>query len=804
MLRPAPPAPMTLESNRNPVPAWIRVRTSLLVVCLLVLLPARQTFGQDAIARGTSWQARWIGVAEEGDRSPPNTWICFRREVELARAPQRVSARIAVDSRYWLWINGELAVYEGGLKRGPTPKDTYYDEVDLSGRWQAGTNTVVVLLWHFGKHGFSHKSSGRAGLLVEMELDDEVLLSDARWRARVHPGYGTAEAPPAPNYRLVESNVRFDARMDLDGWLQPGYEDREWPAAVEYGVPPVGPWNDLVRRPIPLLRDLGRRRYERLELLDPVAGKRTIVAHLARNATLHPYLKVRAPEGLTIDIRTDNYRGGGEYNLRHEYVTRSGVQEYEALGYLNGHSVHYTVPEDVEVLELAWRETRYDTDILGAFTCSDPFYDRLWRKSVDTMLLNMRDGIQDPDRERAQWWGDATIVLGEIFNSCDERGHRLVRKAILNLVDWQREDGVLYSPVPGNWRKELPMQMLASVGEYGIWRYVLYSGDVDLLREVYPRLLKYLDLWELGADGLVVPRAGDWTWGDWGAHKDMPVLFNAWYALALRGQRAMAAELGDEGRVQEAERRLATLAESFERNFWTGSAYRSAEHPQRTDDRANALAVIAGLVDVEQYPAISSVLRRQHHASPYMEKYVLQALLRMGYTDAALTRMKLRFGPMVASEHSTLWEQWEWSPEGKSSYNHAWSGGPMILLDEYVAGIAPLEPGYATYRVRPQLGRLVAVRAEVPSVKGLIRVRVDRDRTHYRLRLESPANTIAIVHVPVDAVEDLGRIRANGVLVWAPGGEVASVEGLEYLGRSGGHHRFAAAPGVWRLEAVRE
>ncbi len=86
----------------------------------------------------------------------------------------------------------------------------------------------------------------------------------------------------------------------------------------------------------------------------------------------------------------------------------------------------------------------------------------------------------------------------------------------------------------------------------------------------------------------------------------------------------------------------------------------------------------------------------------------------------------------------------------------------MTLLTEYVAGIAPLEPGYATYRVRPQLGRLSAVRAEVPSVKGPIRVRVERDRAHYRLHLESPANTIAIIHIPVDAVEDLGRIRANG------------------------------------------
>lgn len=36
-------------------------------------------------------------------------------------------------------------------------------------------------------------------------------------------------------------------------------------------------------------------------------------------------------------------------------------------------------------------------------------------KALNTMNLNMRDGIQDPDRERSQWWGDATIVIGEIF-----------------------------------------------------------------------------------------------------------------------------------------------------------------------------------------------------------------------------------------------------------------------------------------------------------------------------------------------------------------------------------------------------
>ena len=39
------------------------------------------------------------------------------------------------------------------------------------------------------------------------------------------------------------------------------------------------------------------------------------------------------------------------------------------------------------------------------------------------MNLNMRDAIQDPDRERSQWWGDAVIVSGEIFYACDLNGN---------------------------------------------------------------------------------------------------------------------------------------------------------------------------------------------------------------------------------------------------------------------------------------------------------------------------------------------------------------------------------------------
>nr|MCU0451528.1 hypothetical protein [Bernardetiaceae bacterium] len=69
--------------------------------------------------------------------------MAYRQQFELNGPPGGVVARLAVDSRYWLWANGQLVVFEGGLRRGPNPRDTYYDEVDLSAYLKPGQNTLA-------------------------------------------------------------------------------------------------------------------------------------------------------------------------------------------------------------------------------------------------------------------------------------------------------------------------------------------------------------------------------------------------------------------------------------------------------------------------------------------------------------------------------------------------------------------------------------------------------------------------------------------------------------------------------------
>ena len=736
-----------------------------------------------------------------GPQADPNAnqWTCFRTEIDLEKAPTSAIARIAADSKYWLWINGELAVFEGQLKRGPTPSDTYFDRVDLTKFLHKGKNTIAVLLWYFGNEGFSHKSSGQPGLVFDAQIDGKPLLSGTDWKALIHPAHeNTGE--PRPNFRLPESNIRFDSRKDLAGWQNPGFDDSAWPTATSLGVPPCAPWNHLVERPIPQWKNYGLRDYTNAAELPKISDGQPIKAKLPYNAQVTPYLKIEGPAGQLVELRTDQYVVHGP-TIRGEYVTRDGVQEYENLGWMNGHEVHYTIPAAFKIHALKFRETGYDTEFTGSFECDDPFLNTLRQKALRTLYITMRDTYMDcPDRERAQWWGDLVNEMGEAFYALDPRANALAKKAILELANWQRSDNTLYSPIPdGNWNRELPMQMLNSVGYYGFWTYYLYSGDLDTIRQVYPAVKRYLSVWQIGPDGLVIPRKGQWTWGDWGDNKDMTVLFNAWFYLALKGQKLMAEALGETADLPEITARMQSIEQNFNKTFWTGTQYRSPDYMDQTDDRANALAVLAGLAKPDQYEAIRRVLLTKEHSSPYMEKYVGEALYQMGFADDAIARTKKRFAPMVESPHTTLWEHFK--NGGGGTVNHAWSGGTLTLLSQYAAGISPTSPGYATYQILPQMGPLKHIKTTVPSVKGEIPLELRNDPDTFSLNLVSPKGTIATIGVPKPTDRKIETVTINDNLVWKNGEMVSSADGVSFAGEDANYLTFRITPGPWEIAA---
>lgn len=775
---------------------------------LCCLLDSR--LSADADATGSSWQAQWIGSETTGS----NSWLCFRKTVSLKTVPAVVEACIAVDSKYWLWINGKPAVFEGGLKRGPTPEDTYYDRVDIAPYLQRGDNTIALLVWYWGKSGFSHNSSGKAGLLFQAQAGEETIASDATWKVFPHPAYGQG-GPPYPNYRLSEHNIQFDARTDIPGWFRSGFDDGNWPDARSFGTPPVTPWNELERRPIPEWRNSGLKNYVHISK-SHTNDEQVWEAILPYNAQVTPWLRVKAPAGCQIDMRTDDYVIGDSTSVRSVYITRAGVQEFESLGWMNGHRIIYHAPAGVEILAVKYRETGYAADFVGDFHCDDPALNTLWQKARRTLYVTMRDNYMDcPDRERAQWWGDMVNELGESFYVFDAtNGPLLARKGIRELARWHRADQTLYAPIPsgrpvsdalrkdlrnGAWNAELPPQMLASVGFYGFWTYYLYTADRDTIALAYPHVRDYLKVWLLAADGLVLHRAGDWDWEDWGENIDAPIIDSAWYSLALKGAIQMAHVCGQEADITEWQDRQTAITKNFNAKFWNGHEYRSPGYHGDTDDRANALAVLAGFAGADQFPALREVFAQHRNASPYMEKYVVEALYRMGQPEQAIQRMKIRWKDQIESWTTTLWEGWGTGFEkyGGGTYNHGWSGGALTVLSEFAAGIAPDEPAFRTYHVLPYLGKLKSVHAVVPTPNGSIKMSIEKEGDRIKLKLNSPVGTTALVGVPSPPGKKISKVMANGVVVWPAQNATGGIAGVKFQSADACYLHFMAAPGQW-------
>ena len=73
--------------------------------------------------------AKWIW---SGDCSHPNSRVLFRQSFSVDKVPQSAVLHIAADTKYYLYINGTLAVFDGGLFRESTKGNGWYDCVELA------------------------------------------------------------------------------------------------------------------------------------------------------------------------------------------------------------------------------------------------------------------------------------------------------------------------------------------------------------------------------------------------------------------------------------------------------------------------------------------------------------------------------------------------------------------------------------------------------------------------------------------------------------------------------------------------
>ena len=155
--------------------------------------------------------------------------------------------------------------------------------------------------------------------------------------------------------------------------------------------------------------------------------------------------------------------------------------------------------------------------------------------------------------------------------------------------------------------------------------------------------------------------------------------------------------------------------------------------------------------------------------------------------DEAKDRMQQRYEAMIEDECSTLWEKWS---KLTGTRNHAWSGGPLVIMSKYFAGIRPVKPGYDEFVIKPQM----AISCVVPSVKGLIKVKAERSGSAFVLDASLPKDSTAYVYIPYAAGQ---TIKINNKAVYE-NGRFSAPEGISFVEKVNDHIVFSLRSSVAR------
>ena len=656
------------------------------------------------------------------DAEENNEWVCFQKTVELTAAPQSATVQIAATDHYWLWVNGTLAVFEGGLKRGPNRTDGWYDEVDLAPYLHKGTNVLAAKVWYWGRRAenitASHTYAEQAGFRMDGMIDKAPLFTNGTWMVYREKAYvNDTKTNKNPADRIAEYNVAFRAGDAIgDAWLTEPVTGTPWHSAKECS----GDYGTLWPRPIPLYTFGAYRDF--VNGAD-VIGHRTerkedLVLRLPANIQFTVYLKVETSREREITLTTETSVQGKTFAKL--ITSGSGVDEWESLAWTNGDMLTLSAPGGVTILDVKYRPSGYACEAVGSFSMGDDLFDALYTAGVTTQQVCMRDTFMDcPDRERTQWWGDVTNQMEQSLYCLDPAAGLLYEKGLIQQLGYFR-DNRFATTAPSEEDLELPIQQLAGI--VGTYQYYLYTGRTEAVETVIDAYLSYLTNWAQDETGLVniLPTRG-WsaeTWYDAYTGEDAKALENAWYYWALKSCHGMATATGRD--TAWLDDRMSAIKAAFDTTFWTGEGYRSAGR-EIYDDRANAVAVLSGLASAEKYPAIRQVLTEVLQCGTYMETYVLQALCEMGYVPDALERMHTRYAPMLSGmrEHgdTTLWEYWS---RDMGTKNHAWSAAPVLVLPKFVGGIRPTAPGYTAYTIAPDFSHTDHVSVSVETVLGTI------------------------------------------------------------------------------------
>ncbi|MFD2572663.1 family 78 glycoside hydrolase catalytic domain [Spirosoma soli] len=744
----------------------------------------------------------------------------FRKEVNIQKPIKNATAFVSGLGHFDLFLNGSK-VGDHVLDPGWTDYNqvAQYVTFDITKQLKTGPNAFGVML---GNGFFNIPNERYKKLIVSygypmfiahilLEYTDgttQTVVSDPTWKATKSP----------ITFSSVFGGEDYNATLEQNGWMNPGFNDRQWQTPVVVQGPPR--LSAQEQEPIKI--------FETFTAGRPKSPKKGVwIYDIGQNMSGLPQLTVTGKRGASVkltpaELLTDSsladQRAVGPvvfftYTLRgstsetwHPQFTYYGFRYVQVEGAVPAGEPN---PDNLPVIqEIKGLHTRNAAPRVGSFVSSSQLFNR-----IDTLIdwgirSNLASVLTDcPHREKLGWLEQTHLMGGSVRYTYDIA--RFYRKTIHDMQQGQTPDGLIPSVVPeyprfGGGFRDSPEWGSAAV----ILPWYLYQwyGDWQLLTESYPMMQKYVGYLGKKAKGNILTHGlGDWY--DLGPKDPGPSQLTPrgltatatyYYDLTIMAQTAKL--LGKTDEAAQYEQLASSVKQSFNQKYYDPKTAQYGTGSQT----ANAMALYMNLVEPENRAAVSANLIKEIKdrnnsltAGDVGYRYLLLSLGQAGASDVIFD-MNSRtdvpgYGYQLAKGATALTESWQ--ANTNASNNHLMLGHLMEWFYSELGGIqeAPQAIAGKEWVIYPKLvGDIKDVNTSYDSPYGRVGSQWKKAASHIDLTVDVPVNTTATVYVPAD----------NASSVTESGKPVAQAKDVQFVRQEKGYAVYKVGSGKYTFQST--
>lgn len=743
------------------------------------------------------WIGEWIGVPWNEDKTISQPAPILRKEFATRGRVQ--SARLYATSLglYEVEINGRRVgdqLFTPGWNA--YSERLQYQTYDVTSMLNSGNNAMGVMLgdgWYRGYIGWGSQRNyygedlAFSSMLVIQYSNGstETIITDQSWKATTGPIRKSD----------IYNGETYDARMEMKGWSQPGFDEANWQPVKIMPDPGI----ELITPQAPPIK--------KIQELPPIAIFTTpkgdtvidfgqnLVGHVKLTHTGNPDTKVMIRHAETLDkdgnFYTENLRSADQINT---YIAKgNGTEVWEPRFTFQGfrYIAVSGYPGNIDT-EGAFTAVAIHSDMepTGHFDCSNPLINQLQHNIVWGQKGNFLDVPTDcPQRdERLGWTGDIQVFAPTANSNMFTAG--FLTRWLADLQADQLDNGAVPHVIPNVLgENSVGAAGWADASVFVPWSLYQAYGDIRILDEQYESMQKWISYMGTRAARFGDPHvwSGDFHFGDWlayatinrsdyqGAYTHTDLIATAFFAGSTSIMLQAAKILDKPEDVNYYTILLDRIVTAFRKEFITPNGRLSSD-----TQTAYLLALNFDLIpeDLRANSAqyfVNEVRRHGHLTTGFLgTPHLNPTLSELGYQKEAYQLMQRTQYPSwlypVTMGATTIWERWDgikpdstFQNAGMNSFNHYAYGAIGFWLYENVAGIKAAEPGYKSIRISPNPGGgLTHARATRKTLYGTIRSAWKIEDGQFHLETTIPANTTATIVLPFARSE---MIRSDNALL---------------------------------------